>query len=232
MKWPSAYAQGCNPTRRLYAAVVLAATLAGCSPFQSFEELSPRRFYLSKANDNLYSIAFAFQLRAEQLLHANPGIDLLDLAPGTRVRIPDEVAPVAYRETGVERSARGGKGFIWPLKQLDISSRFGTRRGRLHAGIDLRAPRGTAIMAAADGRVVFAGYNRGYGNMVVIDHGGGIETAYAHNNRNLVDEGQMVRQGQAIARVGRSGNATGHHVHFEFRRHGRALNPAQHVAIR
>ena len=119
--------------------------------------------------------------------------------------------------------------YIWPIRLIDVSSPYGRRNGRLHAGIDLRAPRGTPILAAADGRVKFSGYNRGYGHMVVIDHGNGIETAYAHNSRNVVGEGQYVKQGQIVGRVGRTGNATGNHVHFEFRRDGRALNPTHYV---
>ena len=120
-------------------------------------------------------------------------------------------------------------GFIWPLNTINVSSRYGYRRGRLHAGIDLTAPRGTSIYASAAGKIVFSGYQRSYGYIVVIDHGGGTETAYAHNSRNLVDKGQRVKQGQTIARVGRSGNATGNHVHFEYRRYGKAVDPVRHV---
>jgi murein DD-endopeptidase MepM/ murein hydrolase activator NlpD len=103
----------------------------------------------------------------------------------------------------------------------------------MHAGIDLRAPRGTPIYASASGKVIFSGYNRGYGHLIVIDHGRGIETAYAHNNRNIAKKGQRVKQGQVVATVGRSGNATGYHVHFEFRRNGRTVNPIRllHAAL-
>lgn len=135
------------------------------------------------------------------------------------------IVQTAYTTTYQDRQS----GYIWPLKRIDISSNFGRRNGRLHAGIDLRAPRGTAIQAAADGWVKFSGYNRDYGHMVVIDHGNGIETAYAHNSRNVVGEGQTVTQGQIVGRVGRTGNATGNHVHFEFRRDGQALNPANYL---
>ena len=99
----------------------------------------------------------------------------------------------------------------------------------MDAGIDLTAPRGTSIYASAAGKIVFSGFQRRYGHIVVIDHGSGTETAYAHNSRNLVNKGQRVKQGQIIARVGRSGNATGYHVHFEYRRHGKAVNPVRHV---
>ncbi|MCP4233276.1 MAG: M23 family metallopeptidase [Aestuariibacter sp.] len=120
-------------------------------------------------------------------------------------------------------------GLIWPLSKIDVSSNFGYRGGDLHAGIDLRAPAGSKIYASGSGRVSFAGRMRGYGLVIVIDHGAGIETAYAHNMRNLVSAGQKVGQGQVIATVGRSGNATGYHVHFEVRRGGKPVNPVGQV---
>jgi len=85
------------------------------------------------------------------------------------------------------------------------------------------------VHAAAAGRVKYSGFKSGYGHMIVIDHGSGIETAYAHNERNLVGAGQRVSQGDVIGRVGRSGRTTGYHLHFEFRRHGQALDPARRM---
>ena len=132
--------------------------------------------------------------------------------------------------TGSPAVTRNEQGqFIWPLTNIDVSSAYGMRHGRLHTGIDLRAPAGTAIKVSATGRVKFVGYKNGYGHIVVIDHGQGIETAYGHNRRNLVDEGQRVYQGQTIATVGKSGNATGYHVHFEIRHRGKALNPIRYL---
>ncbi len=119
---------------------------------------------------------------------------------------------------------------IWPLSKINISSNFGYRNGNLHAGIDLRAPAGSSIHASGSGRVEYAGTMRGYGRIIVIDHGAGIETAYAHNMQNLVNAGQRVEQGQVIATVGRSGNATGYHVHFEVRRLGKPVNPVDQIS--
>ncbi len=216
--------------------LILAFGVTGCAPFQSFDELAPYRSYIVQPNDNIHSIAFSFEITTGQLRRANPWLDLLYIAPGTKLHIPrdpgDEVYVEEDHDTKIASTTRyqdNQPSYIWPLKLLDASSRYGRRHGRLHAGIDLRAPPGTPIFAAADGRVKFSGYNRGYGQMIVIDHGNGIETAYAHNSRNVVGEGQTVKQGQIVALVGRTGNATGNHVHFEFRRHGRALNPANHV---
>lgn len=96
---------------------------------------------------------------------------------------------------------------------------------RLHAGVDFGARIGTPIMAAANGRVVSTGYGRGFGNRVIIDHGGGIMTVYAHCSAIYCSPGQMVRRGQRIAAVGNSGLSTGPHLHFEMRVNGRPVNP-------
>ncbi len=110
--------------------------------------------------------------------------------------------------------------FQWPLTTVavTIGSPFGARWGKPHEGIDLPAPVGTPVFAAADGRVVYAGHGvRGYGNMVVLKHAGDLLTVYAHNSALLVAQGQPVRAGDRIALVGQSGHATGPHLHFEVR---------------
>ena len=97
-------------------------------------------------------------------------------------------------------------------------------KGR-HKGIDLNAPTGTSVFAALDGQVVTAGRHKQYGNYVVVEHGNGVVTLYAHHHLNLVREGDIVRRGQKIAEVGRSGNATGPHLHFELKVDGIQRNP-------
>jgi murein DD-endopeptidase MepM/ murein hydrolase activator NlpD len=99
------------------------------------------------------------------------------------------------------------------------------RRVKFHYGVDISAPSGTPIRAAADGVVVFAGWRRAYGNTVIVDHGNGIATLYAHCSRVLVNEGEVVKQGQVIALVGSTGLSTGPHLHFEVRRYGEPINP-------
>ena len=124
--------------------------------------------------------------------------------------------------------------FAWPLPARgpsDISSGFGSRtnpvtgRTENHAGIDIPAPAGSRINAAADGIVRFAGWSGGWGLMIIIDHGGGYSTVYAHNSRNRVSAGQHVTRGQHIADVGTTGQSTGNHLHFEVRRNNVAVNP-------
>ena len=99
------------------------------------------------------------------------------------------------------------------------------RRVKFHYGVDISAPSGKPIRAAAGGVVVFAGWRRAYGNTVIIDHGDGMATLYAHCSRILVGEGEVVKQGQIIALVGSTGLSTGPHLHFEVRRYGEPINP-------
>src|SRR5581483_1756692 len=122
--------------------------------------------------------------------------------------------------TGTTTTTSGSGGhphaphFIWPVKG-PITSPFGMRWGVLHPGIDIGVPTGTPVHAAAAGQVVWCGWMSGYGNFVVIDHGGGYATAYGHNSKILVSCGEDVRQGQVISLSGCTGFCTGPHVHFE-----------------
>jgi murein DD-endopeptidase MepM/ murein hydrolase activator NlpD len=120
--------------------------------------------------------------------------------------------------------ASSSSGFIWPVNGT-LTSTFGWRWGRMHEGIDIAAPAGTPIAAAASGVVIHAGWLGGYGNLVVIDHGGGIATAYAHQSSIAVGVGQQVSQGQTIGYVGSTGHSTGNHLHFEVRVQGSAVDP-------
>lgn len=115
-------------------------------------------------------------------------------------------------------------GFVWPVRGTLVSP-YGQRWGRLHSGIDIAAPAGTPVVASASGQVVYAGSMSGYGLIVVIQHPGGIATAYAHNSSVAVSVGQSVGQGQTIAAVGCTGVCYGDHVHFEVRAGGSAIDP-------
>ena len=118
-----------------------------------------------------------------------------------------------------------------PVRAGYASSTYGMRidpftgRSHFHAGVDYNGPRGTDILAVADGVVRFAGRSSGYGNTVEIDHGNGYVTRYAHNQENLAAEGVRVRAGDVIAKMGSSGRSTGSHVHIEVLHNGRAINP-------
>ena len=113
----------------------------------------------------------------------------------------------------------------WPSEGL-ISSGFGMRGGRFHGGIDISGERGAPIVAVDEGVVLFSGRGpNGYGNVVMVDHGSGLTTVYAHNERNVVRQGERVRRGQTVALMGDTGRATGTHVHFEVHQHGRLMDP-------
>jgi murein DD-endopeptidase MepM/ murein hydrolase activator NlpD len=117
----------------------------------------------------------------------------------------------------------------WPLSRVEVTSNFGQRGRQFHEGIDLRAPLGTPVYAAADGVVIYAGSRlRGYGNLVVIRHGQtGISTVYAHNSRLFVRRGQRVARGQKISLSGATGHVSGPHLHFEVRSGIAAVDPKQ-----
>lgn len=133
----------------------------------------------------------------------------------------------------IPATGKGSK-FDWPVRGA-MASPFGNRihpilkRKILHAGIDIAAPNGTAIKTAAPGEVIYNGWLRGYGRVVVVDHGHGFSTLYAHLSASLVKEGQVVRDGAVIARVGKTGNVTGYHLHFEVRKYGTPVNPINYL---
>lgn len=124
-----------------------------------------------------------------------------------------------------------------PVNRYDPSSDFGYRSdpfhggGAFHAGIDMTGKTGDAIHAAADGVVVRAGWWAGYGKVVVVDHGNGLETRYGHMSRFHVKEGDVIRQGQVVGGMGSTGRSTGTHLHFEIRLDGRALDPQPFLDI-
>jgi murein DD-endopeptidase MepM/ murein hydrolase activator NlpD len=140
-------------------------------------------------------------------------------------RAAGSAAPTGSASTG----AASTSGYAWPLC-APVTSEYGPRWGRMHNGIDQGASTGTPIGASKAGTVIFSGWQGGYGRMVMIDHGDGVVTAYAHLSSASVSQGQSVSQGSTIGAVGSTGNSTGPHLHFETRVNGSPVNPRQYLS--
>ncbi len=179
--------------------------------------------------ETMWRVAHRFGMTPEALAKANGILDPTKVRAGTVLHIPvahvgatrASVAPVHTSQAHV---GRGRYPLRWPLDGT-ITSRFGNRGGRSHDGIDIGAALGTAVHAAAGGRVLYSARRGGYGNLVILRHDDGLVTVYAHNTVNLVRTGQAVGAGQVIAKVGSTGRATGPHLHFEVRRGTAPENP-------
>jgi murein DD-endopeptidase MepM/ murein hydrolase activator NlpD len=142
----------------------------------------------------------------------------------------------SYRVTKMIRERVKGKRFRMPVKKVRITSRFTYKRWhpilhryRPHLGVDFGARRGTPLYAVDKGRVVYAGWMRGYGKVVKIAHAGGFVSLYAHQSRILVRRGSYVKKGQVIGKVGSTGRSTGPHLHFGLYRNGRAVDPLKYL---
>lgn len=134
-------------------------------------------------------------------------------------------AKAAHIAVTAKKTALQSVALIWPV-QGEVSRDFAQDAARRHDGVDIVAPRGTSIQAAADGEVIFSGWGPGgYGRIVILQHRAEVVTIYAHNHDNLVRLGQRVRQGEPIATVGQSGRATGNHLHFEVRHKALPIPP-------
>jgi murein DD-endopeptidase MepM/ murein hydrolase activator NlpD len=141
-------------------------------------------------------------------------------APIAHNRIPDSVNPKLFGEVNLSGTWR------WPLEEIEISSPYGERGRKFHQGVDLRAQIGTPVVAASAGEVVYVGSKiKGYGRMVVLKHSDGFYTVYAHHSKNKVKIHQRVTAGQVIAYSGKSGHASGPHLHFELRRGAQSIDP-------
>lgn len=191
----------------------------------------PGLLYTVQEEDNLDSIADKFDVEYERIWFANTLISD-ELEPGTRLVIPGAKLPELPPMPVLSRSGSTNlygvslPRFIWPVRG-NISSPFGRRGSGFHSGIDITGPRGTPIRAAAAGTVTVSGNRGSYGNMVIVQHNNDVATLYAHASRLAVRAGDSVAQGQVIAYVGATGNATGPHLHFEIRVKGTQVNPRQ-----
>ena len=137
-----------------------------------------------------------------------------------------EVAAVAQV---VKRGTKSKPTYMFPVTNWNVTSNFGYRWGRLHAGTDVGVPTGTTVRASRAGQIITAGWLGGYGNCVIIDHGDGVCTRYGHLSEVTVSVGQYVDQGQQVALSGNTGRSTGPHLHFEIRINGEAVDPTPYL---
>lgn len=150
-----------------------------------------------------------------------------------RVRLTEARLGVVAESAEYWRTRQAAMPTLNPCPDCDLSSGFGyrrspfTRRWKFHSGLDLRADRGTPLMAAAPGTVLRAEWNEGYGRMIELDHGYGVTTRYAHNARVFVRAGDTVQRGDIIATIGMTGRTTGPHLHFEVRIDGTPVDPLE-----
>jgi murein DD-endopeptidase MepM/ murein hydrolase activator NlpD len=174
--------------------------------------------------------------RRENYASARAGkAQLLANTQASRHEIEDHVDSLEREQAAVLARLRGGSGVAGPIRQGSgqliwpangsISSGFGWRWGRLHAGIDIPLPEGTGLRAADSGTVAIAGWVGGYGNYTCIQHGGSLSTCYGHQSSISVSVGQSVSQGQVIGYSGNTGHSTGPHLHFEVRINGSPVDP-------
>jgi len=202
-----------------------------------------------RPGETLWRIGRTYGVPLEILLRANALEDPAELPAGAELWIPGAArelevppadAPAAAARVGGSRRrspstiaraggrpldpAARGEPLAWPASGVLISG-FGERERDHHEGIDLACPEGTPVRAADDGVVLFSGEQKGYGNLVLLAHDRDLVTVYAHNARNLVSAGDKVSRGEEIARVGRTGKATGPHLHFEVRIGTRPRDP-------
>lgn len=206
-----------------------------------------------KAGETVYRIAVSYGLRPAELMAANGLQDPRALAVGQELVIPgaerpqrilavgdrteSEIRAAPAPRAGPRVQARSVSGRLserprlatqgllqWPLRGV-LYGRFGKKGREPHDGIDLAAPEGTPVRTARAGRILYAGEQKGYGNIVIVDHGDNLMTLYAHNRDLRVRTGQKVRDGQVVATVGQSGKTSGPHLHFEVRREGLPVDP-------
>jgi murein DD-endopeptidase MepM/ murein hydrolase activator NlpD len=196
------------------------------------DEFTGYRLIRLSPQDSLWRVAKSNDVSLDDLVRANPGLNVARLAPGSTLRVPTRGGGLMERRVlHLGFGGRDGDAFMWPVPGGVINSYFGARWGRRHSGLDLQARRGEAVRAAESGRVIASGWARGYGNYVKIRHSDTFVTLYAHNDVNLVAAGAWVGRGQIIARVGQTGNATGPHLHFEVIRNARARDPLYYLPV-
>ena len=221
---------------------LLLALLPGCAQRTAGPVISTTPshgiYHTVKAGETLFRIGKAYDVSVEELVRANGIKDPDRIRSGQRLFIPGATrelpaGTIAPAETAAIRREAPPielpeEILTWPINGT-INSGYGARGAGFHDGIDIGAPEGTPIHAVEKGEVIYSDQIRGYGNIVIIRHAGGIVSVYAHNQINLVRDGQIVEQGEVIAKVGSTGRTTGPHLHFEIRKNNIAQDPMRYL---
>lgn len=212
--------------------VFLAVALAACSGRRSPAPGLGRGqlvYHRVAKGETLSAIGRTYGVAYSEIARVNRLTDPSRISIGQILLIPGSGGPSPHRRRSARRVRRRPDPkaplFAWPVAGGTVTSGFGARNGSRHDGIDIAAAAGTPIRAAADGEVAYSGTLAGYGKVVILRHAAGYATVYAHNERNTVREGQRIRRGQSIARLGRTGRTSGPNLHFEVRKDRAAQDP-------
>ena len=188
--------------------------------------------YTIKQNENIEDVASKYDIQLNRILAFNKIDEISDIEIGDDIFLP------GAKYTLDERIEKFGQMFSLPVTVTRISSLFGyrvhpiTKVRTKHTGVEIPGSLNTPVYAARKGKVIFAGYSGGYGNLVIVRHDKGYTTYYGHLNKITTKIGANVGVGVMIGRMGSTGNSTGSHLHFEVRRNGEALNPIDFIPIR
>lgn len=202
------------------------------STFKEAEDTVSKLKEKNSANSSSLSIVEKYSTELGELKQTEEAVSTLyeQKKVVKKVRVSSKKTTVSTGKVSSGKGPSTGISFRYPVASPNISSGYGSRWGRTHKGIDFAHPTGTNIYASASGTVTFSGWNSGgYGYLVIISHGNGVQTYYAHNSKLLCSVGQNVSQGQLIAKSGNTGRSTGPHLHFEIRINGVAYNPALYL---
>jgi lipoprotein NlpD len=228
--------EGGGDVPALRAVLVLVFSLAlGISGCATHTVARGGLYHVVGRGENLFRIGKAYGIDYRELASKNRIDDPAKIEVGQRIFIPgaarrlpvEIIAPLSASERPLEphEIPVGERRFLWPMRVGTLTSRFGPRNGSFHDGIDIAAPEGTPVYAAREGHVIYSDQIPGYGNIVIVEHADGLSTVYAHNAQNEVSQGDFVRQGAELSRVGRTGRTSGANLHFEIRNQNIARNP-------
>lgn len=219
----------------VFCLILLLAVFPGCRHPRDGAGGEPGVYHTVQRHQTFWRICKTYGVDMDEVARINGINNKGKIETGQRIFIPRATKVLQvdiYVEdvTAGERATAipfGKERFIWPVTG-QVTDQFGTTTKRKHDGIDIAAPAGTPVLAADSGRVVYSDNKmRGYGNLIIIEHQDHCFTIYAHNEENVVKEEALVKRGNIIARVGKTGNATGPHLHFEIRKGSIPLDPLQ-----